>query len=180
MWGLRLAEELVTSLGPIPEENDNPSTSSGDDQALEIEVFTVLGEDESQEPLSDAQLETFVADQLRHFAEESPGGPDITAQIEVRRGDPRSLVLAEIERRNPDLVVVGGSGKGRADQREKLGQVARQLALEAPSSVLFVPPRAAEALEATTAPEWQSLDPSDETDGEPFEADIEPIEPRGV
>lgn len=146
MWGLRLAEDLVASLRS---EKGAP---------IEIEVFTVLSDNDVQEPLDGAELEDFVAGQLREWVDATPAARALTTEIEVRRGDPETRVLEEIEGRSPDLVVVGSSGKHEAHHRDRLGRVAAKLALEAPSSVLFVPPRAAEALEASTATLWQAID----------------------
>ena len=136
MWGLWLAEELVSEL-------------SGE-EATEVEVLTVLSESEVAEPVSGDALLRFVTAHLESWAGEAPVFQGLEESLLVRRGDVQSAILEEIERRSPDLLVVGSCGRDGAHAGNRIGRVATQMALNSPVSVLFVPPRAALAMEAVS------------------------------
>jgi nucleotide-binding universal stress UspA family protein len=82
-----------------------------------------------------------------------------TVESRVISGDPRVEILAELERRPADLVIMGTHGRGGFD-RFLLGSVASAVAHEAPCSLLLVPPEAAlaealaDAVVARTTPAW--------------------------
>lgn len=76
---------------------------------------------------------------------------------EIRSGDPRMEILAELERNPADLLLMGTHGRGGFD-RFLLGSVASVVARQAPCSVLVIPPDAAmsnaiaDAVAAETSP----------------------------
>jgi len=63
------------------------------------------------------------------------GGRPVKA--EILRGDPAGAILAEVERRQVDLVILGSHGEGGVD-RWLLGSVSERVARHAPCSVLVV------------------------------------------
>ncbi len=101
------------------------------------------------DPFDSAGLRQFRQDQLIRLAEaelqriatvfESRRGALV--QRKVRVGSAATEILAEIEERQPDLVVVGTHGYGGLE-RLLLGSVAARVVRSAPVSVLVVPPRA--------------------------------------
>ncbi len=101
------------------------------------------------DPLDSAGLRQFRQDQLVRLAEselqrmatvfESQSGGIV--QRKVRVGGPVTEILAEVEARHPDLVVIGTHGYGGLE-RLLLGSVASKVIRSAPTSVLVVPPKA--------------------------------------
>ncbi len=99
------------------------------------------------DPFDSAGLRQFRQDQLVRLAEaelqrmatvfESRGGAIV--QRKVRVGAPAVEILAEIEERHPDLVVIGTHGYSGLE-RLLLGSVAARVIRTAPVSVLVVPP----------------------------------------
>lgn len=108
-----------------------------------LEVVTVLDPEELQRPLSQEQLDEFVTAELRRLVSTVSEADLAAADFTVLRGEPRSEIAQEIERRRADLVVVGSHGRARSDRFEMIGRVAYDLARSAPASVLVVPPAAA-------------------------------------
>ncbi len=106
------------------------------------------------DPLDSAGLRQFRQDQLVRLAEaelqrmatalESKSGAIV--QRKVRVGGPVTEILAEVEARHPDLVVIGTHGYGGLE-RLLLGSVASRIIRSAPTSVLVVPPKAAQRAE---------------------------------
>ncbi len=103
------------------------------------------------DPIDSAGLRQFGQDQLVRLAEselqrmatvfESRGGAIF--QRKVRIGGPVAVILAEVEERHPDLVVIGTHGYGGLE-RLLLGSVASRVIRSSPTSVLVVPPKAAQ------------------------------------
>lgn len=106
------------------------------------------------DPLESAGLRQFRQDQLVRLAEselqrmatvfESLGGAIV--QRKVRVGGAVTEILAEVEERHPDLVVIGTHGYGGLE-RLLLGSVASRVIRSAPTNVLVVPPKAARRTE---------------------------------
>jgi len=106
------------------------------------------------DPLDSAGLRQFRQDQLVRLAESelqriatifaSKSGAIV--QRKVRVGGPVTEILAEVEARHPDLVVIGTHGYGGLE-RLLLGSVASQVIRSASTSVLVVPPKAAQRTE---------------------------------
>ena len=106
------------------------------------------------DPIDSAGLRQFRQDQLVRLAEselqrmatilESKSGAIV--QRKVRVGGPVTEILAEVEARHPDLVVIGTHGYGGLE-RLLLGSVAAKVIRSAPTSVLVVPPKAAQRIE---------------------------------
>lgn len=68
--------------------------------------------------------------------------PDLAVSTATFEGPPKEILLAEAERFDADLVMVGSHGRGAAG-RFLLGSVSHALALHAPCSVEIVRNRAA-------------------------------------
>lgn len=106
------------------------------------------------DPIDSAGLRQFRQDQLVRLAEselqrmatvfESRSGAIV--QRKVRVGGPVTEILAEVEARHPDLVVIGTHGYGGLE-RLLLGSVASRVIRSAPTSVLVVPPKAVQRTE---------------------------------
>jgi nucleotide-binding universal stress UspA family protein len=79
------------------------------------------------------ELEQVVA----QYTEEAPA----PVRTEVRQGEARAEILAEIERQETDLVILGTHGRSGFD-RLLLGSIASGVLREAPCSVLTIPPAA--------------------------------------
>lgn len=117
-----------------------------------IEIVTVLDSHELQRPLSDEQLDAFVAEELERlvldYAPPKTGHPS----FRVRRGDARDELVREVKDYGADLLVVGAHGRSRSDpmselDRQMIGRVAHELARSASCSVLVVPPACSWAAE---------------------------------
>ncbi len=112
----------------------------------EVPTFELLF---ALDPYDSAGLRQFSQDQLVRLAEaelqrmatvfESRRGAIV--QRKVRVGAPATEILAEIEERHPDLVVIGTHGYSGLE-RLLLGSVAARVIRTAPGSVLVVPPTA--------------------------------------
>ncbi|MEP7012687.1 MAG: universal stress protein [Acidobacteriota bacterium] len=106
------------------------------------------------DPLDSAGLRQFRQDQLVRLAESelqrmalvltSQSGAIV--QRKVRVGGPVTEILAEVDERHPDLVVIGTHGYGGLE-RLLLGSVASKVIRSAPTNVLVVPPKAAQRAE---------------------------------
>lgn len=106
------------------------------------------------DPIDSAGLRQFRQDQLVRLAQselqrmatvfESRGGSIV--QRKVRVGGAVAEILAEVEERHPDLVVIGTHGYGGLE-RLLLGSVASRVIRSSPTSVLVVPPKAGQKME---------------------------------
>jgi nucleotide-binding universal stress UspA family protein len=114
-----------------------------------VEVLFVLHplETGGSVQFSPEQVQRFAADELRRFlaANTAPGARPLTAQ--VRTGFPRQEILATLEEREVDLVVLGTHGRSGFD-RLVLGSIAAGVLRGAGCNVLLVPPGGEEAEEA--------------------------------
>lgn len=120
----------------------------GAEASPEVETLFVLSNNErsGSNQFTPQQVERFAQEELeRHTAllAEKVGWP---AQPKVRTGMPRHEIVAELEERPADLVVLGTHGRS-GFERLLLGSVAADVSRRANSSVLVVPP--AEAREAS-------------------------------
>jgi nucleotide-binding universal stress UspA family protein len=79
----------------------------------------------------------------------------LTAEKQVRRGDPKTVILDEAEEWGADLIVVGSHGRTGL-KRWLLGSVAQSIVNQAPCSVYVVRERSQEAEETKTATAEQS------------------------
>jgi nucleotide-binding universal stress UspA family protein len=109
-------------------------------------------------PATDEEVHRLAEADLRRFLRDSQVD-DEAVEMAVLPGDPRVEILAELERRPADLVIMGTHGRGGFD-RFLIGSVASTVAREAPCSLLLVPPEAAlaealaDAVVARTTPAW--------------------------
>jgi len=84
---------------------------------------------------------------MRDLLEQESADPS-RYELVVTQGNPLPTILRAIEKRQPDLLVMGTRGDGRM-RRAVLGSVANQLLKVAPCDILIVPRGASEA--STTA-----------------------------
>jgi len=120
----------------------------GVESSPEIETLFVLSNNErsGSNQFSPEQVERFAQEELERHTEllaEEVGWP---ALPKLRTGMPRHEIVAELEERGADLVVLGTHGRS-GFERLLLGSVAADVARRANTSVLIVPP--AEAQEAS-------------------------------
>jgi len=90
------------------------------------------------------QIERFALDELRRFLAANGASPE-TAQ--VRTGYPWEEILAVLEERRPDLVILGTHGR-KGFERLMLGSVASAVMHRAACNLLIVPPGARPQQEA--------------------------------
>ncbi len=109
--------------------------------APEIEALFVLSPIQRQvsPQFTPEQIDRFAEDELNRFVAAHAGDAARgRMNCQVRVGTVREEILAEIEARQPDLVLVGTHGLGGFD-RFVIGSIAADLVREAPCSVLVVP-----------------------------------------
>ncbi len=116
----------------------------GEEPPPEVETLFVLSGNErsGSNQFTPQQVERFAEEELeRHTAllAEKVGWP---AKAKLRTGMPRHEIVAELEERPADLVVLGTHGRS-GFERLLLGSVAADVARRANTSVLIVPPAAA-------------------------------------
>jgi nucleotide-binding universal stress UspA family protein len=107
----------------------------------EIEALFVLSPVQRQvsPQFTAEQIDRFAEDELEHFVTAQAGDAARgRVECQVRVGTVREEILAEIEARRPDLVVLGTHGLGGFD-RFIIGSIAADVVREAPCSVLVVP-----------------------------------------
>lgn len=122
------------------------------------ELLFVLSPGESSVHFSADQLARFAVDELHRFVDRN--FPEGSSQIErkVRAGHTADQILAEIEERKPDLVVLGPQGRSGLEHL-LIGSVADKVLRDSPTSILVVPPETArreadDALEARSYADW--------------------------
>jgi nucleotide-binding universal stress UspA family protein len=115
-----------------------PGKSSGD--GPEIEALFVLSPIQRQvsPQFTPEQVDRFAEDELEQFVTAHAGDARGRVRRQVRVGTVREEILAEIEARRPDLVLLGTHGLGGFD-RLVIGSVAADVVREAPCSVLVIP-----------------------------------------
>jgi universal stress protein E len=122
------------------------------------EILFVLSPGESSVHFSAEQLARFAVDELHRFVDKNfPDGAGVIER-KVRAGHTAEQILAEIEERKPDLVVLGPQGRSGLEHL-LIGSVADKLLRDSPTSILLVPPEAArretdEAWEARSSADW--------------------------
>jgi nucleotide-binding universal stress UspA family protein len=105
------------------------------------------------------QVERHATQALERFVQENCDQTPVPVRTRVRSGDARDEILAELDGKPIDLVVLGTHGRNGFD-RLLLGSIASAVLRQAPCSVLMIPPSAslgeaiAEAVVAQTAPAW--------------------------
>lgn len=122
-WGLELLREVCRERWPA------------------VEALFVLLPFPQQVPLqfTPEQVSRLAADELERLIAEH--AEPATVRPRARSGKPTEEILAEIEERSADLVILGTHGRSGIE-RYLLGSVACEVAREANVSVLVVPPRA--------------------------------------
>lgn len=111
------------------------------------------------------QVEPRAAWELARFVRENSGKSKAPVRTMVRPGDAGVEILAESERQQPDLILLGTHGHGGFD-RLLLGSIASTVLQKAPCSVLMIPPvvsrerETADAVLAQGAPAWPVEQPA--------------------
>ena len=122
------------------------------------ELLFVLSPGESSVHFSPDQLARFAVDELHRFVDKNlPEGSD-KVERKVRAGHTAEQILAEIEERKPDLVVLGPQGRSGLEHL-LIGSVADKVLRDSSTSILVVPPETArreadEVLEARGYADW--------------------------
>ncbi len=107
----------------------------------EIEALFVLSPIQRQvsPQFTPEQVDRFAEDELERFVTAHAGDAARgRVQCHVKVGTVREEILAEIEARRPDLILLGTHGLGGFD-RFVIGSIAADIVREAPCSVLVVP-----------------------------------------
>lgn len=106
------------------------------------EILFVLSPGESSIHFSAEKIARFAVDELQRFVEKNLPDGSRTVERKVRAGHSAEQILAEIEERKPDLVILGPQGRSGFEHL-MLGSVADKVLRESPTSILVVPPEVA-------------------------------------
>ena len=108
----------------------------------EITALFVLTTEEidSSAQFTEEQLLRLASEEIVRFIERFDPESHFAIEPDVRVGEPREEILAELDAKKCDLVVLGTHGRG-GFERFLLGSVASDVAGRAPCSALVIPPR---------------------------------------
>ena len=111
-------------------------------EAREIGSLFVLttAEIDSSAQFNEEQLVRLAGEEIERFFKKFDAEGVFDVQPEVRVGDPREEILAQLSAKECDLVVLGTHGRG-GFERFLLGSVAADVAGRASCSALVIPPR---------------------------------------
>ncbi len=111
-------------------------------EGREISSLFVLttAEIDTSAQFSKEQLVRLAGEEIERFLKKFDPEEALGIRPEVRVGDPREEILAQLTAKECDLVVLGTHGRG-GFERFLLGSVAADVAGRAPCSALVIPPR---------------------------------------
>lgn len=130
------------------------------------EILFVLSPGESSVHFSAQQIARFAVDELHRFVDRNLPGEALQVERKVRAGHTAEQILAEIEERQPDLVVLGPQGRSGLEHL-LIGSVADKVLRDSPTSILVVPPETARREAEATQEAHGSADWSYVSDEEP-------------
>jgi nucleotide-binding universal stress UspA family protein len=121
------------------------------------EVLFVLSPGESSVHFSSDQLARLAVDELQRFVHKHMPHQSATVTRRVRAGQTAEQILAEIDERRPDLVILGPQGRSGLEKM-LIGSVADKVLRQSPCSILVVPPEVARREALETAHKGESAD----------------------